>query len=601
MSQVCGIVGYNGHRDALPILIEGLKRLEYRGYDSAGVVVIGDGLLVQKAAGQISVLEGRLEEAGGTVGLGHTRWATHGKPTDLNAHPFVDCTGDLAIIHNGIVENYQSLKEELLEKGHEFVSETDTETLAHLFEDLYEGDLVAAVRTGLKRVEGNYAVGVVHKDHPDILVAARKENPLVVGVSPAGETLMASDVTPLLEFTNEFIFVEDGDVVVLGNGTIKITDLEGTPIERPSQKVDWNVEDAQRGGFEHFMLKEIFEQPQAILESLMGRITDEELASLVPLEDVDKVKIIACGTSYHAGLIGKYILESLAGLDTTVEIASEYRYSNLARESALVVAITQSGETIDTVSAVREAKRRGTSTLAITNVVGSSITREADHIVYTRAGPEIGVAATKTFVTQLIALYLMAISLGIRRRTIGAEQLRVLREGLRRLPSQVQQVLNTKGLIKGVAETIHQSRDVYFIGRNINYPSALEGALKLKEISYIHAEGYPAGELKHGPIALLGPETPVIAIVVDDPVRPKMLSNIGEVAAREAPVYAVGLEDDIELEKLVDVVIPIPDTNPIFSPVVVVVALQLLSYYTAHMRGCSIDKPRNLAKSVTVE
>ena len=594
-------MGYNGHRDALPILIEGLKRLEYRGYDSAGVVVIGDDLQVQKAAGQISVLEGRLEEAAGTVGLGHTRWATHGKPTDLNAHPFVDCTGDLAIIHNGIVENYQSLKEELLEKGHEFVSETDTETLAHLFEDLYEGDLVAAVRTGLKRVEGNYAVGVVHKDHPDILVAARKENPLVVGVSPAGETLLASDVTPLLEFTNEFIFVEDGDVVVLGDGTIEITDLEGTPIERPSQTVDWNVEDAQRGGFEHFMFKEIFEQPQAILESLMGRITDEELASLVPLEDVDKVKIIACGTSYHAGLIGKYILESLAGLDTTVEMASEYRYSNLARESALVVAITQSGETIDTISAVREAKRRGTSTLAITNVVGSSITREADHIVYTRAGPEIGVAATKTFVTQLIALYLMAISLGMRRRTIGAEQLRVLREGLRRLPSQVQQVLNTKGLIKGVAETIHQSRDVYFIGRNINYPSALEGALKLKEISYIHAEGYPAGELKHGPNALLGPETPVIAIVVDDPVRPKMLSNIGEVAARESPVYAVGLEDDIELEKLVDVVIPIPSTNPIFSPVVVVVALQLLSYYTAHMRGCSIDKPRNLAKSVTVE
>ena len=594
-------MGYNGHQDALPILIEGLKRLEYRGYDSAGVAVIGDGLQVQKASGQISVLEGRLEEAVGTVGLGHTRWATHGKPSDINAHPFVDCNGDLAVIHNGIVENYQVLKEELLEKGHKFVSETDTETLAHLFEDLYEGDLVAAVRAGLQRVEGNYAVGVVHKDHPDILVAARKENPLVVGMSPAGETLLASDVTPLLVFTNEFTFVEDGDVVVLGDGTIDITDLDGTPVERPSQTVDWNVEDAQRGGFEHFMLKEIFEQPQAILESFMGRITEEELASLVPLEDVDKIKIIACGTSYHAGLIGKYILESLAGLDTTVEMASEYRYSNLARETALVVAITQSGETIDTISAVREAKRRGTSTLAITNVVGSSITREADHIIYTRAGPEIGVAATKTFTTQLIALYLMAISLGLRRRTIGAEQLRVLREGLRRLPSQVQQVLNTKGLIRGVAETIHHSRDVFFIGRNINYPSAMEGALKLKEISYIHAEGYPAGELKHGPNALLGPETPVIAIVVDDPVRPKMLSNIGEVAARESPVFAVGPEDDVELEKLVDVVIPIPGTNPIFSPVVVVVALQLLSYYTAHMRGCSIDKPRNLAKSVTVE
>jgi glucosamine--fructose-6-phosphate aminotransferase (isomerizing) len=598
---VCGIVGYNGRKDALPILIEGLKRLEYRGYDSAGVVVLGEEMVVQKAAGQISVLEGRLEEASGTMGLGHTRWATHGKPSDLNAHPFVDCTGNMAIIHNGIAENYQVIKEELLAKGHQFVSETDSETLAHLFEELYDGDLVTAVRTGLKRIEGNYAVGVVHKDHPDIIVAARKETPLVVGISPAGETLLASDVTPLLGFTNEFIFVEDGDVVVLREGTIDITDLDGVPVDRPTQTVDWSVDDAQRGGFEHFMLKEIFEQPQAILESLMGRITDEELTSLVPLEDVDKVKIIACGTSYHAGLIGKYILESLASLDTTVEMASEYRYSNLAHETALVVAITQSGETIDTISAVREAKRRGTSTLAITNVVGSTITREADHIIYTRAGPEIGVAATKTFITQLITLYLMAVSLGMRRRTIGAEQLRVLREGLRRIPSQVQQVLNSKDLIRGVAETIHEARDVYFIGRNINYPSAMEGALKLKEISYIHAEGYPAGELKHGPIALLGPDTPVIAIVVDDPVRPKMLSNIGEVAAREAPVYAVGLEDDIELEKLVDVVIPIPNTNPIFSPIVTVVALQLLSYYTAHMRDCSIDKPRNLAKSVTVE
>jgi len=598
---LCGIVGYNGHREALPILVEGLKRLEYRGYDSAGVVVIGDGLVVQKAEGQISVLEQHLETAPGTTGLGHTRWATHGRPSDLNAHPFVDCTGDLAIVHNGIVENFQALKDELLSKGHTFVSETDTETLAHLFEDSYGGDLVEAVRTGLRRVEGSYAVAAVHKDHPGMLVAARNENPLVVGVSPAGETLLASDVTPLLAFTNEFQFLEDGDLVVLRDGHVTITDPEGAAVDRPVTTVDWNVEDAQRGGFEHFMLKEIFEQPQAILESLMGRITEEELANLVPVDDVDKIKIIACGTSYHAGLIGKYILETLASLDTTVEMASEYRYSNLARESALVVAITQSGETIDTISAVREAKRRGTSTLAITNVVGSSITREADHVIYTRAGPEIGVAATKTFTTQLVALYLMAISLGLARRTIGAEQLRVLREGLRRLPSQVQQVLNTKELIRGVAEAIHQARDVYFIGRNINYPSALEGALKLKEISYIHAEGYPAGELKHGPNALLGPETPVISIVVDDPVRTKMLSNIGEVAARDSPVYAVGLEDDSELHKLVDVVLPIPRGNPIFSPVPVVVALQLLAYYTAHMRGCSIDKPRNLAKSVTVE
>ncbi len=597
---MCGIVGYIGHQNALPILIEGLKHLEYRGYDSAGVAVLGKDLQIQKAKGPIAALEARLEDMDGTTGLGHTRWATHGRPSDLNAHPFTDCSGDMAIIHNGIIENFQALKEDLLAKGHTFVSETDTETLVHLFEEHYEGDLVGALRKGLKKVVGSYAVALIHKDHPGVLVAARHENPLVVGVSADGEAVMASDVTPLLDFTHEFTFLEDGDLVVLRQGEFQLMDLDGQPVERPVHVVDWNLEDAQKGGFEHFMLKEIFEQPQAILDSMIGRIAEEDLAALAP-PDVDKIKIIACGTSYHAGLIGKYILESLAGLDTTVEMASEYRYSNLAKESALVVAITQSGETIDTISAVREAKRRGTSTLAITNVVGSTITREADQSIYTRAGPEIGVAATKTFITQLIAIYLLAFSLGAKRRTIGAEQMRVLREELRRLPSQVQQVLNNRDLIKGVAETIHEARDVYFIGRNINYPSALEGALKLKEISYIHAEGYPAGEMKHGPIALVGEETPIIAIVVDDPVRPKMLSNIMEVSARDAPVFAIGLEDDVELAKLVDVVIPVPHTNPLFSPVVVLVSLQLLAYFVAHMRECSIDKPRNLAKSVTVE
>ncbi len=597
---MCGIVGYIGRQNALPILIEGLKHLEYRGYDSAGVAILGKDLQIQKSQGHIAALEAKLVEMDGTTGMAHTRWATHGRPSDLNAHPFTDCSGGMAIIHNGIVENYQGLKEDLLAKGHTFVSETDTETLVHLFEEHYEGDLAEAVRTGLQKVVGSYAVAVIHRDHPGVLVAARYENPLVVGVSADGEGVMASDVTPLLDFTHEFTFLEDGDLVVLREGEFELMDLDGEPVERPVHIVDWNLEDAQKGGFEHFMLKEIFEQPQAILDSMMGRIVEEDLTALAP-PDVDKIKIIACGTSYHAGLIGKYILESLAGLDTTVEMASEYRYSNLAKESALVVAITQSGETIDTISAVREAKRRGTSTLAITNVVGSTITREADQTIYTRAGPEIGVAATKTFITQLIAIYLLAFALGTKRRTIGAEQMRVLREELRRLPSQVQQVLNNRDLIKGVAETIHEAHDVYFLGRNINYPSALEGALKLKEISYIHAEGYPAGEMKHGPIALVGEETPIIAIVVDDPVRPKMLSNIMEVSARDAPVFAVGLEDDVELAKLVDVVIPVPRTNPLFSPVVVLVSLQLLAYFVALMRECSIDKPRNLAKSVTVE
>jgi len=597
---MCGIMGYTGNRQALGLLIEGLKRLEYRGYDSAGVVVLGDGLNLQKAKGMIADLEKRLQPAEGTTGLAHTRWATHGRPSDENAHPFMDCTGRMAMVHNGIIENFQDLRERLVAKGHRFTSDTDTETIVHLIESHYKGDLVAAVRRACKQLRGTYAIAVVHADHPGTLVAARFETPLVVGVSAEGEALLASDVTPLLPYTDDFTFLEDGDVVELKGGGFKITDLAGKRVERPTHHVDWSVEDAQKGGFEHFMLKEIFEQPHAILQSMMGRISDEALEAIAP-KNVDKVKIVACGTSYHAGLIGKYALEAIAGLDTTVEMASEYRYSNLARESALIVAVTQSGETIDTISALREAKRRGTRTVAITNVVGSTITREAHDTIYTRAGPEIGVAATKTFTTQLVALYLLAFALGRRRKSLGAEELRRLREELRKLPSKVQQVLNSHEAIKAAAARLKDVRDVYFIGRNINYPAALEGALKLKEISYIHAEGYPAGELKHGPIALLDAHTPVVAIVVDDAVRPKMISNIGEVSARDAPVYAVGYEDDLELAKVVDVLLPIPRTDPLFSPVVVVVALQLLAYYVALMRGCSIDKPRNLAKSVTVE
>jgi len=597
---MCGIVGYTGNRQALGLLIEGLKRLEYRGYDSAGVVVLGEGLNLQKAKGMISELEKRLQPAEGTTGLAHTRWATHGRPSDENAHPFLDCTGRMAMVHNGIVENFQDLRERLVAKGHRFASDTDTETIVHLIESHYRGDLVAAVRKACKELVGTYAIAVLHADHPGTLVAARFENPLVVGVSAEGEALLASDVTPLLPYTNDFTFLEDGDVVELKGGAFRITDLAGRRVERPTHHVDWSVEDAQKGGFEHFMLKEIFEQPHAILQSMMGRISDEALEAIAP-KNVDKVKIVACGTSYHASLIGKYALEAIAGLDTTVEMSSEYRYSNLARESALVIAVTQSGETIDTISALREAKRRGTRTVAISNVVGSTITREAHDTFYTRAGPEIGVAATKTFTTQLVALYLLAFALGRRQGSLGAEELRRLREELRKLPAKVQQVLNSHEAIKAAAARLKDVRDVYFIGRNINYPAALEGALKLKEISYIHAEGYPAGELKHGPIALLDAHTPVVAIVVDDAVRSKMISNIGEVSARDAPVYAVGYEDDLELAKVVDVLLPIPRTDPLFSPVVAVVALQLLAYYVALMRGCSIDKPRNLAKSVTVE
>ncbi len=596
---MCGIVGYIGENDATPILLRALKRLEYRGYDSAGLAVIGNGMSCYKDKGMIDNLQRTLPKIPGKLGLGHTRWATHGKPSKENAHPFLDCEGKIALIHNGIIENHLELRRQLIEEGHEFTSETDTEALVHLIEKHYNGDLEKAVKESLKHIHGSYAIAVIHADEKDKIIAARNQSPLVVGVG-GGENFLASDVAALLEYTNEVAYIMDNEVVKLTKQGFEISTIKDEPISRPVETINWTLEDAEKGGYEHYMLKEIFEQPMAIHNSLLGRIPDLTLNGFLD-GDFTTIKIIACGTSYHAGLIGKYIFESFSKVPVVVEMGSEYRYSEPVHENTLVVLITQSGETADTLAAAREAKRRGCITIAITNVVGSSITREVDYTFYTRAGPEIGVAATKTYTTQLVALYILGITLGLIKRTLEYDRIRDLTSTLRKLSRFVQSVLDNAENIEKCAMTMKNATDVFYIGRNINYPTALEGALKFKEISYIHAEGYPAGELKHGPLALLTPQTPVVAIVPKDHTYEKMLGNISEVSARGSPVIAIGFQDDTELSKLADNVIYVPDVPVLFSPVPITVVVQLLAYYVARDRKCSIDKPRHLAKSVTVE
>jgi glucosamine--fructose-6-phosphate aminotransferase (isomerizing) len=596
---MCGIVGYSGENQASPILIQALKRLEYRGYDSAGIAVIGSGLSCFKDKGEIDDIRLELPDMVGTIGIGHTRWATHGVPSKKNAHPFLDCKGNIAVIHNGIIENHMELRNELVSEGHAFTSDTDTEVLVHLIEKYYEGDLESAVRESLKLVHGSYSIAVIHANEKDRIVAARNESPLVIGVG-SGENFIASDTAPLLEYTNKVAYVMDNEIVCLTKDGFKITTIKGEPVTRDIVTVNWTVEDAEKGGYQHYMLKEIFEQPMAIHNSLLGRIPNLTLNGFLEGR-FTTIKIIACGTSYHAGLIGKYIFENFTKVPVVVEMASEYRYSEPTQENTLVVLITQSGETADTLAAAREAVRRGSMTIAITNVVGSTITREVDYTFYTRAGPEIGVAATKTFTTQLVALYIIGITLGLIKRTLEYDKVRELTSTLRKLPRYAQSVLDEAEHIEAAAKTMLESDDVFFIGRNINYPTALEGALKLKEISYIHAEGYPAGELKHGPLALLTPNTPIVAIVPRDHTFEKMLGNISEVSARGSPVIAIGFSEDTELEKLAEHVIYVPEVPPLFSPIPISVVVQLLAYYVAREKGCSIDKPRHLAKSVTVE
>ena len=607
---MCGIVGYVGPEDALPIIIEGLRRLEYRGYDSAGVALLGNDLSVAKRAGKLEVLEKDLAEVepmSGSIGMGHTRWATHGQPTDRNAHPHVDCEERIAVIHNGIIENFHELKERLLKAGHLFRSDTDTECVAHLIEERYQGDLPAAVRSAVADLEGAFALVVLSADHPDVFVGVRVSSPMVVGLGN-GENLLASDAPALLDRTRRIVPLADGQMVEVRADGVRITDLEGNHVEAKPIEVDWDIRRAEKLGFEDFMLKEIYDQPSAIRDTIRGRtqggrlVLDELRMSDEDIQAVDKVFVVAAGTAFHAGLVAKYAIEHWVRLPVEIDIASEFRYRDpVLDRNTLTIAVSQSGETIDTLEALRHARRQHSLVLAITNTVGSSVARESDAVLYTHAGPEIGVAATKTFATQMVALHLVALYLAQVRGVMFAEEVQSVVDRLRELPGQVRRALELDGQTRRLAERFHLARDFLFVGRHTGYPAALEGALKLKEISYIHAEGYPAGELKHGPIALVEQGVPVVAVATECHVYPKVLSNIQEVKARAAEVIAVATEGDADIERYVDHALFVPRTPELMSPVVVSVPLQLLAYHIAKLRGCDVDQPRNLAKSVTVE
>jgi glutamine---fructose-6-phosphate transaminase (isomerizing) len=615
---VCGIVGYVGPDQALPIVIEGLRRLEYRGYDSAGVAILdgstGRDRLVSmvKRAGKLSELEAALVGTdvplSGSIGMGHTRWATHGAPTDANAHPHLDCDGRIAVIHNGIIENFQPLRDELSKAGHHLLSETDTEVVAHLVEDTYRGDLAEAVRVVLRRLVGAYALLVMHADHPDLIVAAKVSSPIIVGLGD-GENLLASGTPAVLQRTRRIVPLEEGQVVEVRARSVRITDMDGREVPFEVTDVDWTLEMAQKSGYEDFMLKEIHEQPSAIADTLRGRVDsrgrlelDELHLRADQIRDVNKVFVVACGTAFHSGLVAKYAIEHWVRIPVEIEIASEFRYRDPVLDAnTLTLGVSQSGETIDTLEAVRHARRQGSHVLAITNTVGSAITRESSGVMYTHAGPEICVAATKTFATQMVALHLVALYLAQARGALYPDEIAERVTMLQALPSQVERALGLEEQIRRLAERYAEARDMLFIGRHTGYPAALEGALKLKEISYIHAEGYPAGELKHGPIALIEPGVPVVAIATECHVRPKMLSNIQEVRARGASVIAVATEGDEEIRALADHVLYVPRVHELVSPVVVAVPLQLFAYHIAKIRGCDVDQPRNLAKSVTVE
>ncbi len=610
---MCGIVGYIGEQQALPILLEGLKKLEYRGYDSAGVAVIQAGnARVSKSVGRIASLEGRVngDVIQGSVGIGHTRWATHGRPSDPNAHPHTDCTGRFVVIHNGIIENYLDLREELMAQGHTFLSETDSETIPHLLESLYDGDIVSTVRRALQRLRGAYALAVLCQDEPDKIVAVRLASPLVIGLGQ-GENFLASDIPAILRHTRRALVVADGEMAVLTRDGVTLSTVDGTPVQREELAITWDPGQAEKGGYAHFMLKEIHEQPQALRDTLRSRLSDDgtrvtlerefTLSSEV-MRGLRKVAIIACGTASHAGLVGKYLIEKLARLPVEWDVASEYRYRDpLVDEHTLAVVISQSGETADTLAAMREARRKGARALAVCNVVGSSIAREADDVIYTWAGPEVAVASTKAYTTQLLVMTLLAIYLGQVRGTLAPAEAATLIEGLCDLPALAQQVLTQEPAIAAAAQRVAERDDVFFIGRHLDYAVAMEGQLKLKEISYIHAEAYAAGELKHGTLALITQGVPVVALNTQPEIAEKTLSNIMEVKARDALVYGLALTGDTEMPRVCDEVFFLPRTHRYLTPVLAVLPLQLLAYYAAVARGADVDKPRNLAKSVTVE
>ena len=608
---MCGIVGYIGQRGATPLLIDGLKRLEYRGYDSAGVAVLnGHGVETRKAAGKISRLEAALaaEPVNGNLGIAHTRWATHGVPNECNAHPHIDCKGNIAVVHNGIIENSNALKTYLVEKGHKFVSDTDTEVIAHLIEDAWDGNLEDAVIEALWQVEGTYGIAVVSSEDKDKIVAARKGSPLLIGLGD-GEFYIASDASAILAQTREVVYLDDGDLAVLTRDGYRVIDLRAKELERQVHKIEWDLNQIERGGFAHFMLKEIFEQPETIENCMRGRLlmeegtaklgglnmTDEELLKF------DNIVITACGTSWHSALIGEHMMEELTRIPVEVEYASEFRYRNpIANERTLCIVISQSGETADTLAAMREAKSRGARTYGVVNVVGSTIARESQGGIYVHAGPEIGVASTKAFTSQVVALALLTLKIG-RLKGVSVVRGKEIIEALQALPGQVKQILDRADEIEQIAEEFKRAQNFLYLGRGYNFPTALEGALKLKEISYIHAEGYPAAEMKHGPIALIDEMMPVVFIAPHDAVFDKIVSNVQEVKARKGTVIAITSRDEPALAGKVDYEFRIPETIDMLAPVLACIPLQLLAYYIAVKRGSNVDQPRNLAKSVTVE
>jgi glutamine---fructose-6-phosphate transaminase (isomerizing) len=609
---MCGIVGYIGSKTATPLLIEGLKRLEYRGYDSAGIATMnGAGLESRKAKGKISMLEAVVEGSPvhGTVGIAHTRWATHGVPNECNAHPHHDCTGTIAVVHNGIIENYGALRQMLIQQGHTFQSETDTEVLAHLIEAAMDDDpLEDAVIDALHLVEGTYGIAVISSRDPDKIVAARKGSPLLLGLGE-NEFYVASDVAAILQHTRQVVYLDDGEMGVLTRNGYEVLDLNARRVRKGVSRIDWDLDQIEKGGFDHFMLKEIFEQPQTIQNTMRGRlVVDEGFSKLGGLNltrqqmlDLDRIIITACGTSWHSGLIGELYIEELARIPVEVEYASEFRYRNpIVTKNTLCVVISQSGETADTLAAMREAKRRGARTLGLVNVVGSTMAREDDGGIYLHAGPEIGVASTKAFTSQVIALALLTLKLG-RMREMSVVKGRQIAQAMLRLPDQIQSILDRASEIEAIAEQFKNATNFLYLGRGYNFPVALEGALKLKEISYIHAEGYPAAEMKHGPIALIDENMPVVFVAPHDSVFDKIVSNIQEVKARGGRVIAITSQKEEVLENLIDYEIRIPQTEDMLYPILSVIPLQLLAYYVAVKRGHNVDQPRNLAKSVTVE
>lgn len=609
---MCGIVGYIGDHQAAPFLLDGMEKLEYRGYDSAGVAVYEHGAIrIEKCVGRLDSLREKIKNdmPVGTVGIGHTRWATHGRPSDRNAHPHTEETGRFVVVHNGIIENYMLLRENLKAKGHKFISETDSEVVAHLLADQDTGDFLETIKKVLKIIKGSYSLVMMDANEPDKLVCVKKDNPLVIGLGD-GENFIASDIPAIISKTRRTFIMSDGEIATVTKDGVWIQDINGTPISKKVFEVTWNAEAAEKGGFEHFMLKEIYEQPKAMRDTMTARITADKKSIVFEelnwtkeeLSGINKIFIVACGTAYHAGVVGKYYLERLARVPVEVDIASEFRYRDpIIDENCLCIVVSQSGETSDTLAAMREAKRRGARTLAVTNVVGSSISREADQVVYTYAGPEIAVASTKAYTTQLLVMMMLSVYIAGVRNVLTAERIEELVHGIELIPGQISKVLEDVDQIKVFAQKYASSEDVFFLGRSLDYAVALEGSLKLKEISYIHAEAYAAGELKHGTLALIVSGIPVIVLATQPDVYEKTISNLQEVKARDAVVIAIALEGDEKIAKQADHVIYIPKTEKYLAPLLAVMPLQLLAYYAAIVRGCDVDKPRNLAKSVTVE